>query len=128
MRNILVCAVAVALAATLIGAAAVAQQAADVTVQGTRIPNKKTVGHKMTGIPIEEISLSYAVSAAGLDLTSHAGAMAFEKRVQDAAMTVCKELGKQYPDSTPNDADCAKAATDKAMVKVRELESAAAKK
>jgi UrcA family protein len=128
MGRVVICALSGALAAALIGGAAVAQQAEDVTVQATRIPNIKTVGHTMSGIPIKEMSLSYRISTAGLDLASHAGAMGLEKRVQDAAMEVCRELGKKYPDSTPNDADCAKEAADKAMVKVHELEAASAKK
>jgi UrcA family protein len=128
MDKVVICALSGALAAALIGGAAVAQQAEDVTVQATRIPNIKTVGHTMSGIPIKEMSLSYRISTAGLDLASHAGAMGLEKRVQDAAMEVCRELGKKYPDSTPNDADCAKEAADKAMVQVHELEAASAKK
>ena len=115
-------------ASALFGNIAIAQNLESVTVQGTRVPSTKTVGHEKTGIPIEEVSLSYAVSTGGLDLVSHAGALALEKRVQDAAAAVCRELGKQYPDSTPNDAECAKAAAAKALVRVHELEAAAAKK
>jgi len=37
-------------------------------------------------------------------------------------------IGHQYPFSTPNDADCAKATADKAMLKVDELVAAAGKK
>jgi hypothetical protein len=54
--------------------------------------------------------------------------MELEKRVKDAGSAACKEIGHQYPDSTPNDADCAKAAVAKAMVKVNELVAAADKK
>ena len=43
------------------------------------------------------------------------------------AAAACKELGRQYPSSTPEDADCAKKATDKAMVKVNELIAASQK-
>lgn len=106
----------------------VAQSLDEVTVQGTRILSTKTAGRTASGVPIIDVSLSYGVSTAGLDLASHSGAMELEKRVRDAAMGACKEIGKQYPDATPSDADCAKAATDKAMVKVHALETAAAKK
>jgi len=51
-----------------------------------------------------------------------------QKRVTDAALAACKEIGRQYPDSTPSEADCAKAATDKAIAKVNELAAAAASK
>ena len=51
--------------------------------------------------------------------------MELEKRVNDAAQTACKELGRQYPIATPSDAECAKTAAEKAMVKVHELVAAA---
>jgi hypothetical protein len=54
--------------------------------------------------------------------------MELQKRVADAARAACKELSRQYPDSTPNDADCEKTATAKAMVHVNEMLAAAAKK
>lgn len=40
-------------------------------------------------------------------------------------MAACQEIGRQYPLSTPSDEACAKAAADKAMIKVRELVVAA---
>ncbi|MGO8831144.1 MAG: UrcA family protein [Steroidobacteraceae bacterium] len=86
-------------------------------------PVVSTVGWPRT--PVNEVTLSYAISAAGLDLTTDAGKADLEKRVRDAAMDVCKEIGRQYPDSTPDDAACAKAAASKAMVKVRKLVTAA---
>jgi UrcA family protein len=68
------------------------------------------------------------VSTAGLDLSSSAGAAALQKRVADAAKAACKELARQYPDSSTTDADCVKNATDKAMVKVNEAVAAAKNK
>jgi hypothetical protein len=44
--------------------------------------------------------------------------MEAEKRVKDVAETACKELGNRYPNGTPSEAECAKAAADKAMVVV----------
>jgi len=115
------------LAATSLGTLVVAQEMGEVMVQASRV-NAKTVGTTSSGVPIVDISLSYGVSSKGLDLASHAGVMELQKRVSDAAAAACKELGRQYPDSLPNDTDCAKAATAKAMVKVNELAAAAAKK
>ena len=115
-------------AAALIGSIAAAQNIEEVTVQGTRMLSTKAAGHTASGVPIVDVSLSYGVSTAGLDLASHAGAMELEKRVHDAGMAACKEITKQYPDAMPSEADCAKAAADKAMVRVHELEAAAAKK
>jgi UrcA family protein len=123
--------VASALVASVVGVAAMAQTTPtvtaqttpEVTVQGSRVVKTTIYG----AIPIVNVALSYGVSADGLDLASRTGALEFEKRVKDAALAACKELGRQYPNATPNDADCAKAATYEAMRKVHELEAAAAK-
>lgn len=115
-------------ASALTSSIAVAQNVEEVTVQGTGILNVKTVAKTASGVPIVDVSLSYGVSTAGLDLASHVGATELEKRVHEAARAACKEISKQYPDATPSEADCAKAAADKAMVRVQELEAAAAKK
>ena len=116
------------LAATSISAIALADDMGSVTVQATRVVSQKTVGRTASGIPIVDISLSYGVSAKGLDLASHAGFMELEKRVNDAAKSACQELSRQYPEATPSDADCAKNAAAKAMVRVNELAAAATKK
>jgi UrcA family protein len=59
-----------------------------------------------------------------LDLGSPAGLAQAEKRVKDVAETACRELGRLYPDSTPSDAECAKAAADKAVARLKELAAA----
>jgi UrcA family protein len=128
IRTILVAATGVIAGAV---ASAVAQTTSDetpeVTVQSSRMVSS-TIGRSSSGIPIVNVSLSYTVTAVGLDLSSLAGAREFEKRVAEAAMAACKEISQRYPDSSPDDRACARAATDKAMVKVHELEAAAAKK
>lgn len=112
---------------SIVAGGALAQTTPEVTVTSTRAV-EKTVGRTASGIPIVDVSLSYGVSAKGLDLTSSNGRAEFEKRVSDAAMEACQELGKRYPGSTPTDAQCAKAATDKAMAQVHKVEDAATKK
>jgi UrcA family protein len=104
-----------------------AEDLGSVTVQASRMM-QKSAGKTASGIPIEDVSLAYAVSAKDLDLASHAGALELQKRVSDAALKACTEIGRQYPDSLPNTKDCARASTDKAMVKANELIAAAAKK
>lgn len=115
------------LATSIVAGGALAQTTPEVTVTSTRAV-EKTVGKTASGIPIVDVSLSYGVSAKGLDLTSSNGRAEFEKRVSDAAMEACQELGKRYPGSTETDAQCAKAATDKAMAQVHKVEDAATKK
>jgi UrcA family protein len=118
--------VAVALLAGVSAAGVIAQEMGEVTVQASRIV-KKVIGTTASGVPIEDISLSYGVSTTGLDLASSAGAAELQRRVGDAATSACKELARRYPDSTTTDAECVKKATDKAMVKVNELVAAAKK-
>lgn len=119
---------AVAVAAALIGGIAVAQNLQEITVQGTRVLNEKPAGRTTSGLPILDVSLAYGVNLADLDLASEYGPIAAEKRVRDAALAACQELGRKYPLSSPSDDACAKAAADKAMVKVTEMVAAARKK
>jgi len=115
------------IAAVSVNAVVIAEEMGEVTVQASRVV-KKTIGTTASGIPIEDVSLSYGVSAAGLDLSTSAGASTLQKRIGDAAAAACKELARQYPDSKTTDAECVKGATDRAMVKANELIAAAKKK
>jgi UrcA family protein len=126
MNKILVGTVIGVLASALAGTVAVAQQTEEVRVEASRVV--KTVTTKgVSGMEIVDMSLSYGVSYAGLDLKTHAGAMELERRLNSAARKACKELGRQYPDSTPGDAECAKAAAEKPLARAHELEAAAAR-
>ena len=120
--------------ACMVAAGAIAQNAQDVPMPEVTVESHRavatTIGKSASGVPILDTSLGYTVSAQGLDLSSRIGAQAFEARVRDAAEVACQELGRRYPASlsTPaEDAACAKAATEKAMVKVHALEDAATK-
>jgi UrcA family protein len=128
MTKKLVALTAVAVTSALIGGIAVAQNIEEITVQGTRVLNEKPAGRTTSGIPILDVSLAYGVNVADLDLASQSGPMAAEKRIRDAALAACQEIGRKYPLSTPSDAECAKRAGDKAMVKVNEMIAAARKK
>ena len=127
MRKILMRVAVGAVAFALVSSAAFAQNIEEVKVEASRIVSKINTRESLARAPIRvnDISLSYAVSVADLDLASSAGAGEAEKRVTNAAETACKEISRQYPEATPNDADCAKAAVEKAMIKVRELVAAA---
>jgi UrcA family protein len=114
------------LAGASLSAVVVAQDMGEVSVQASRVV-KKVIGTTSSGVPIEDVSLSYGVGTAGLDLSTSAGAAELQKRVGNAATAACKELGRQYPNSTTTDAECVKKATDKAMVRVNELIAAAKK-
>ncbi len=119
--------VAVAAASLLAGGFALAQNTEEVQVKATRVPTTKTVGRSSSGIPIVDVSLSYGVSVAGLDLTSSAGVTELTKRVNEAAKAACAEIGRQYPGATPSEAECAKTAAEKAMTQVHSLAANAQK-
>ncbi len=128
MRSILLTAAAGAVAALVVGAAAFAQSTTPEVVVTAHKEVEKAVGTTNTGVPIVDVTLSYTVSTAGLDLASHDGALEAEKRVRAAAMDACRELSGRYKIGTPSDPQCAEAATRKAMAKLHQLEAAAAKK
>jgi UrcA family protein len=116
-------------ASICLGSIAVAQDLQEIVVTGKAL-TVKPAGKTASGVPIVDMSITYGVSYAGLDLALAVGAAEIEKRVNDAAKEVCKEITAQRPllQFTTSEAECAKAAADKAMVKVHELEAAAAKK
>jgi UrcA family protein len=92
------------------------------------LPHETIAGHSYTGVPILDVSLSYGVNIADLDLATRDGPIALEMRVKDAAKAACEELDQKYPLWTPRNGDCAKAAAHKAMVKARELVAKARQK
>jgi UrcA family protein len=125
MKNLTIAAMSV-LACMILPVSSLAQTP-EISVEAMRV-TKSTIGRSASGIPIENVALSYGVSTEGLDLSTDSGKQALEKRVSDAAMAACKELGRQYPGAKPSDSECAKAATTKAMAQIQQVEAAAAKK
>ena len=83
--------------------------------------SEKSVGRSTIGADIREVSLSYRVNAADLDLASSAGKAELEKRVKAAASAACKELDRLAfgNPTSPDDATCVKKAVDAAMATVR---------
>ncbi len=125
MKNLTIAATSVL--ACMISSTSALAQTPEISVEAMRT-TKTTIGQTSSGIPIENVALSYGVSTQGLDLSTDTGKRALEKRVSDAAMAACKELGRQYPGSKPSDSECAKLATDKAIAQIQKVETAAAKK
>jgi UrcA family protein len=111
-----------ALASTLCGGIAIADDVPGITVEASR----QVVVTQWTDSA--RVSLTRAVNTKGLDLATSAGSSELEARVNDAAQGVCKELARLYPDSWPKGEDCAKNASGKAMRRVHELVAAAKKK
>jgi UrcA family protein len=108
----------------------IAQETGEVRVEATRIVSKTSATAATpgpAGFPVKDLSLAYGVSRAGLNLATKSGATEAEKRVDAAAHAACKEIGRQYPDATPSEDECARDAAKKAMVKVQQLVVAAEK-
>jgi UrcA family protein len=124
MRRILTGVAVGLLACTVAGTPARSEQLEGVNVEASRIV-KETIGRAANSAPINQVSLSYRVSYADLDLASKGGVATLEKRVDEAAMAACKEISKLYPLATPDDMSCAKIASKAAMVKVHEAVAAA---
>lgn len=120
MKQKLIAATLLAAASALCANLIFAQNIEEITVQGTRSLKTEVVDRSHT-IPIVDVSLGYGVSTAGLDLASASGVAELEKRIHEAATAACKEIGRQYPLSTPSDEVCAEKAADKAMIRVREV-------
>lgn len=127
MKSIVMGAATVLAACSLFALSATAQQSEEVTVTASRVEHVKVVSGS-PGSFFKDVSLSYGVSLAGLDLTKTASEMELERRVNDAALAACKDLEKGYPvASQPTTADCASSAASKAMAQVHALVAAANK-
>jgi UrcA family protein len=115
-------------AVTSFAAMASAQTMQDVTIRASRNVVSKAAIPETGGFRVIDVSTSYGVRTSDLDLVSYAGVKTLEKRVNDAAMAACKDISRQYPNATPSEVECAKTATDKAMVEVQQIVAAAGKK
>lgn len=128
MNKMLARALLVTLACAGTSATAQEQQLDTITVQATRLVATKLVGRTSSGIPVESVSLSYAVSLQGVDLSTPSGMQELEKRINDVALTACEDLGHRYPDSTPDDKTCARDTAKKAIAQLHERAKTAAPK
>ncbi|HMK87901.1 MAG TPA: UrcA family protein [Steroidobacteraceae bacterium] len=98
-----------------------AQDLKEVTVQAKRMLTTQIVGRTATGIPITQISMSYTVSLAGVDLSTQAGVQEIENRINDVALTACKDISSKYPTAEPSDAECAKIAAKKPLAQLHQM-------
>ena len=113
-----------AAACTLAGAGAYGQAMEVVTVEAVR---EIIVGKSPIGAPIKELSIRSRVSYSDLDLTTADGAAALEKRVNDTAVSTCKELKVQIPAEGSTEEKCVKEALDGAAPQVASAIEAAKK-
>jgi len=93
----------------------------EIVVTGRRIITR-TVTRTPVGATLNEMTLSYRIGYGDLDLRSGAGRSELERRVSDAAVAACKEIGRVYPFAEPNDAECTRISRDRAMQQVKKLQ------
>jgi len=122
MRHAIAAAGAIAIA--LATGAVVAQELEAVTVRASRVEQER-VGMTSSGVPIYEVSVSYRVSYADLDLKTVAGSAQLEERVEQAAVDACEQIDARYPKAKPKGEACVKATVDEAMLDVRKVIEAA---
>lgn len=108
------------LAAAAVCGGAVAQELEDVTVQASQIVKVHT-GKSWSGIPVYTVSVTHAVPAADLDLSTSEGMVILEDRVEEAAQHGCREIGMAHPDAAPDNQACTRRAVSETMAQVREL-------
>lgn len=79
----------------------------------------------MRGMPDTVVSVSHQVSYADLDLATQKGDRQLEKRIDDAAVAVCKRIDTIQPPESIQDRSCVKKAVYNAMIPARAAISAA---
>jgi UrcA family protein len=94
--------VASMLATLMTSGAAVAQQATtepEVKIEASKVVTMKQQ-RSPTGIDKETVSVGHTVAYHDLDLSTQAGKDELQKRVQNTASAICKELGTLYPNTS----------------------------
>lgn len=116
-------------ALTLFSAATFAAEELPTVTVTAGVMIRRIVGRAHTGIPIEEVQLTDHVTYSDLDLSTHIGAMALHRRVEDTARSACAQLAKLYPRSENDTGECVSEAITKATPQVtRAIESAERKR
>jgi len=67
----------------------------------------------------EQVSLSYKVSHADLDLRQNADVRELEKRIETVANEICARLEEMFARGDPSQEECAERAIEKAMADAR---------
>jgi UrcA family protein len=116
-------ATALVAAAGVFATSAAAPSVTEVTVE---VPRVVKADSSRPGSPYDVI-LKGHVSYADLDLSKPADAAVLEQRINDKARAICERIDTDYPDSTPNSAECAKIAAGDAMKQAHKAIAAAGK-
>ena len=104
-----------------LGGAALAQVS---SLGGVTVTAPRVIGRGAGGIPIERVSMSATIRYSDLNVKTPQGASALDKRVKDAADSLCKKLEADYPIGTPDAFTCSKEAVTNAAAQVRAAKGA----
>ena len=127
MRKLLVTTAIGALAMVLgSSVAAAAEKVENVNVEAKHMVTTTTPTYG--GMSITNISMSLEVSLDDVDLASVAGVAEAEKRINNAATTACEQIGHQFPNATPDNAECARVAARGPLAKIHKASLSAAAK
>jgi len=99
--------------------ASVAQQLGEIVVESSPAKVEQVKGYAGAMQQVKLLSVTYAVTYADLNLATHSGALALEKRINDAAKKGCEQIDKMFPlePAPAGDPPCVKTAVEKAMLK-----------
>ena len=105
----------VALAAGILGSAAVAQESPEIVIV---TPPRHGPSRSSIGAPIEDVSLSATVRTDDLNFQTPEGFLELADRVRETANRLCARLRFQHPIGTPDEYRCVKAAVDDATYQI----------
>lgn len=108
-----------------VGAAALAQQPAEVVVEAPHV--EKTTQTGPMGRSMPALSIVYRVNYSDLNLATHSGAVELENRIKDSATKACSQLAKLYPETIEGEPPCVQGAVKKAMAQANKAIAAAEK-
>jgi UrcA family protein len=101
----------------------------EVTVFAPFIVTRTVERGRPRSIPVSTINMSRGINFHDLDLTNDTDVATLETRVRQAADDICRELGRRFPRGrfaiSNHDRNCAKNASDSALIEVREVVAAA---
>ena len=89
------------------------------------VVTRRVVGRSAIGAPVEEVTLTHRVGYADVNIATHTGAVALERRGHEAARLGCRQLARLYPSAQERQAQCIPRAVSDASRGVHEAITAA---
>ena len=90
----------------------------DSVLSGVVVEPPKVIDRNRLSVVTEEIKMSVRVPYRDLDMATPAGVVELDKRVEEAAVYVCRQLERMYPAGGPERRQCTRDAIDDAQPQV----------